>query len=148
MLGSAAAPLRSRSPLIAARSAPSRLAAAQLRLAARRRLVFIALPAALALGVDTALQTAEAHRHASLTQAGCDCGSGSFGAAALWENIRSVPTHENIPGWWVFNSLMVALIVMHVIWYLMFWRMLFRLIGGETGHEAGKEEYEGDSDDE
>ena len=77
-----------------------------------------------------------------------DIGDGSFGAAALWENIRSVPTHENIPGWWVFNSLMVALIVMHVIWYLMFWRMLFRLIGGETGHEAGKEEYEGDSDDE
>ena len=77
-----------------------------------------------------------------------DIGDGSFGAAALWENIRSVPTHEMIPGWWVFNSLMVALIVMHVIWYLMFWRMLFRLIGGETGHEAGKEEYEGDSDDE
>ena len=78
-----------------------------------------------------------------------DVGDGSFTARTLWRNVVAVPTHDSIPGYYVFNALMASLIVMHVIWYLMFWRMFFRLLGGETGHEAGKrkEEYEGDSDD-
>ena len=49
-------------------------------------------------------------------------------------------------GYWLFNSLMSSLIVMHVIWYVMCWRLLHRLLTKETAHDAGRDEYEGDSD--
>jgi len=71
-------------------------------------------------------------------------GDGSF---SLLENIKALPTHEEIPGYWSFNLLMSSLIIMHVIWYLMFWRMFYRLLTKEAAHEAGREEYEGGSDD-
>ena len=74
-----------------------------------------------------------------------NAGDGTF---SVIPNIMSVPTHENIPGWWVFNGLMSSLVVMHLIWYLMFWRIFYRLLTKEKAHDAGREEYEGDSEDE
>merc|ERR1712087_791122 len=69
------------------------------------------------------------------------------GSFDFWTNLRVLPTHKNLPLYWVLNPLLTALLVMHIIWYLLFWRLLYRIVNKEAPSEAGREEYEGDSDD-
>uniref|UniRef100_A0A7S0IMP8 TLC domain-containing protein n=1 Tax=Calcidiscus leptoporus TaxID=127549 RepID=A0A7S0IMP8_9EUKA len=69
------------------------------------------------------------------------------GSFDFWTSLRVLPTHSNLPLYWVLNPLLTALLAMHVIWYLLFWRLLYRIVNKEAPSEAGREEYEGDSDD-
>jgi len=75
---------------------------------------------------------------------GAKLGDGSFD---LWANLRALPTHATLPGYWACGSLLTALLVMHVIWYMLLWRLLFRSVLGQTLHDGGADEYEGGSDD-
>merc|ERR1711865_77444 len=50
-------------------------------------------------------------------------GDGSF---SLLENIKALPTHEEIPGYWSFNLLMSSLIIMHVLAHVL-----------QAAHEGG-----------
>ena len=72
-------------------------------------------------------------------------GDGSFD---LLQNIRALPTHVCLPGYWSMCSLMSCLVVMHFIWYYLLARILWQQVcKDKTLHEGGEDTYEGDSDD-